>query len=63
MDQALNNFCLNTFILGGKRLYEIFHANFKGVIPSPRTMGERLAKHQTFIQMVISIAWFFEEHC
>ncbi|KAK4007844.1 hypothetical protein OUZ56_012995 [Daphnia magna] len=49
MDQALNNFCLNTYILGGRRLYEIFHVNFKGVFPSPRTMGERLAKHQTFI--------------
>nr|CAH0104464.1 unnamed protein product [Daphnia galeata] len=49
MDQALNNFCLNTYILGGRRLYEIFHANFKRVFPSPRTMGERLAKHQTFI--------------
>lgn len=49
MDEGLNNFCLNTYILGGRRMYEIFHANFKGVFPSPRTMGERLAKFQTFV--------------
>lgn len=49
MDKGLNNFCLNTNILGGRRMYEIFHANFKGVFPSPRTMGERVAKFQKFV--------------
>ena len=47
IDEALNNFSLN--ILGGRRMYEILHANFEGVFPSPRTMGNKLAKFQTFV--------------
>jgi hypothetical protein len=49
MDEALNNFCLNTYILGARRMYEILYANFEGVFPSPRTMGNKLAKFQTFV--------------
>lgn len=54
LDEALNNFCLNTYILGGRRMYEILHANFKGVFPSPRTMGNKLAQLQTLSQKVSS---------
>ena len=43
-DPILMRFCMNTWILGGRRMYEIFHANFKGAFPSPRTIQLQLSK-------------------
>ncbi len=41
-DPVLEHFSLNVWILGGRRLYEIFYSNFKGVFPSPTTIQEKL---------------------
>ena len=35
---------MSTWILGGRKLYEIFHSNFKGVFPSPRSIEAKLDK-------------------
>jgi hypothetical protein len=41
-DPTLQHFCLNIWILGGHKLYEIFNANFPEFFPSPTTMERRL---------------------
>ncbi|KAK4021394.1 hypothetical protein OUZ56_003310 [Daphnia magna] len=43
-DAVLEHFCLNVWILGGRRLYEIFYANFPGIFPSPTTIHQKLVK-------------------
>lgn len=43
-DPVLEHFCLNIWILGGRRLYEIFHSNFTGAFPSPTTIHNRLLR-------------------
>jgi len=43
-DPVLEHFCMNVLILGGRRLYEIFNANFKGVFPSLTTVNKRLSQ-------------------
>ncbi len=44
-DPTLVNFCLNAWIIGGRRFYEILHANSKGGLPSPRTVERKLANY------------------
>jgi hypothetical protein len=41
-DVVLEHFCINVWILGGRRIYEIFHSNFIGIFPSPSTIQDRL---------------------
>ncbi len=41
-DPKLQHFSLNIWILGGRKLYEIFNANFPEIFPSPTTMERRL---------------------
>lgn len=43
-DPILEHFCMNVWILGGRKLYEIFNSNFQGVFPSPSTIERKLAK-------------------
>ena len=42
-DEVLNRFCMNLWILGGRRMYEILHANLRGIFPSPRTVEAKLS--------------------
>jgi hypothetical protein len=41
-DPTLQHFFLNVWILGGRKLYEIFNANFPEIFPSPTTIERRL---------------------
>lgn len=41
-DVVLEHFCINVWILGGRRIYEIFHSNFIGIFPLPSTIQDRL---------------------
>jgi hypothetical protein len=41
-DVVLEHFCINVWILGGRRIYEIFHRNFIGIFPSPSTIQDLL---------------------
>ena len=41
-DVVLEHFCINVWILGGRRIYEIFYSNFVGIFPSPSTIQDRL---------------------
>lgn len=43
-DLVLEHFCINVLILGGRRLYEVFNANFQGVFPSLTTINKRLSQ-------------------
>ena len=42
-DTVLEHFSMSVWILGGRRLYEIFNANFQGVFPSTTTIHRRLS--------------------
>jgi hypothetical protein len=41
-DVVLEHFCINVWILGGRRIYEIFYSNFIGIFPSSSTIQDRL---------------------
>jgi len=43
-DPVLEHFCLNVYILGGRRLYEVFNSNMPTVFPSPSTIHQRLLR-------------------
>ena len=43
-DPALEHFSLNVWILGGRKLYEIFNANFPAIFPSPTTIQRKLMR-------------------
>ena len=43
-DPVLEQFCMNVHILGGRRLYEVFNANFQEVFPSLTTINKRLSQ-------------------
>jgi hypothetical protein len=41
-DVVLEHFCINVWILGGRRIYEIFYSNFIGIFSSSSTIQDRL---------------------
>lgn len=46
-DPVVERFAINAFILGGRRFYEILHANFRGAFPSIRSVASKLEKYDT----------------
>ena len=42
-DSVLEHFSLSAWVLGGRRFYEILHANIPCTFPSPRRIEEKLA--------------------
>ena len=40
----LVNFAVLAFIHGGRKFYEMLHANFQGIFPSIRTVGNRISR-------------------
>ena len=47
-DKVLLKFGMNIWILGGRKLYEIIHSNFRGIFPCPRTIQVKLLEYDTF---------------
>ena len=45
-DEALVRLCMNFRIIGGRKFYEIFSCNLKGVVPSRRSIDRKIAKFQ-----------------
>ena len=43
-DPVLEHFCLSIWILGGRRVHEIFNTNFPESFPSPTTIHQRLLR-------------------
>ncbi len=44
IDPAVENFCISSFITGGRKQCEILHSNVHGGIPCPRTIQQRIEK-------------------
>lgn len=61
-DGVLEHFCMQLWILGGRRTYEILHANLTGIFPSPRTIESRLASFQEPILEGIEINIFLNTY-
>ncbi len=53
-DDVINRFCMNVWILGGRRMYEILHGNLQDIFPDTRSIQRKLSSYQTRISEDIS---------
>ena len=45
-DASLQHFSMMSWIIGGRRWYEMFRANFEGMVPAPRTIERMVANFE-----------------
>ena len=53
---------MNTFIIDGRKFYEVMHENFRRGFPSPRTIEKKIAKFELLLREGKIGAEFFKDY-